>query len=263
MDKIMRFQIADYLNIGTEETPDYAFLGAGFNTLDETVGAQTDSKIYINDKTATTTVKSYQTEFPYDTDMVKDEKAGMALYAVGRDHKTGSDAEFDYVRVDLYDPVPDKTNLFKARKFRVAAVVSDSKGNGGEVMVNTGTLSCVGDPVQGYFNTVTKKFGKTVEEVEDIAETLGTLTVSSVAGTSTGDTKITITENKLDSSNTYVYKVGTDELTVTLDQDCSLLDSWDGTSDITAATGDVITIVEVDSSKRAKAVGHTTVTAQA
>lgn len=164
MDKVMRFQIADYLNIGTEETPNYAFLGAGFNTLDETVGAQTDSKIYINDKTATTTVKSYQTEFPYDTDMVKDEQAGMALYAVGRDHKTGVDAEFDYVRVDIYDPVPNKANIFKARKFRVAAVVTDSKGNGGEVMVNTGTLSCVGDPVQGYFDTTTKTFTEEIPE---------------------------------------------------------------------------------------------------
>lgn len=259
MDKIMRFQIADYLNIGTEETPDYAFLGAGFNTLDETVGAQTDSKIYINDKTATTTVKSYQTEFPYDTDMVKDEKAGMALYAVGRDHKTGKDAEFDYVRVDLYDPVPDKTNLFKARKFRVAAVVSDSKGNGGEVMVNTGTLSCVGDPVQGYFDTTTKTFTETIPESQQI----GTLTISSAAGTSTGDTKITVTESKLNETDTYVYKVGTDALVVALDQDCSLLDIWDGTSDITAETGKVITVVEVDSSKKAKAVGHATVTAQA
>ena len=167
MDKIMRFKIADYLNVGTNETPEYAFMGAGFNTLDETVGAQTDSKTYINQVTASTTVKGYQTEFPYDTDMVKDEKAGMALYAVGRDHKTGSDAEFDYVRVDLYDPVPEKTNLFKARKFRVAAVVSDSKGNGGEVMVNTGTLSCVGDPVQGYFDTTTKKFSETIPTTEE------------------------------------------------------------------------------------------------
>ena len=44
MDKIMRFKIADYLNVGTSEAPEYAFMGAGFNTLDETVGAQTDSK---------------------------------------------------------------------------------------------------------------------------------------------------------------------------------------------------------------------------
>ncbi|NFS12782.1 hypothetical protein FDE77_16335 [Clostridium botulinum] len=168
MKKAMRYDIADYLNIGEKgsEAATYVLLGTGVNTLDESVGAQTDSKTYINDKTQTTTVKGYQTEFPYDTDMVLDEEAGMALYKVGRDHLTGQDAEFDYVRVDLYDPVKEKINLFKARKFKVAAVVSDSKGNGGEVMVNTGTLSCVGDPTQGYFDTTTKKFSETIPEAQ-------------------------------------------------------------------------------------------------
>lgn len=260
MDKIMRFQIADYLNVAEKGSPEeYALMGAGFNTLDETPGAQTDSKTYINQKTESNTVTSYKTEFAYDTDFVKDEKAGMSLYKVGRDHLTGEEAERDYVRVDLYDPVPEKTNLFKARKFRVAVVVSDSKGNGGEVMVNSGKLACVGDPIQGYFNTTTKTFTETIPESQQIK----TLTISSAAGTNTGDTKITVTESKLDSSNSYVYKVGTEALAVTLDQDCSLLDTWDGTSDITAETGKVITVVEVDSNKKAKAVGHTTVTAQA
>lgn len=177
MRKVMRNKIADYLNIGEKDTPEYALMGAGFNTLDETVGAQTDSKTYINESTATTTVKGYQTEFPYDTDMVKDEQAGMALYRVGRDHLTGEDAEFDYVRVDLYDPVEGRQNLFKARKFKVAAVVSDSKGSGGEVMVNTGTLSCVGDPVQGFFDTTTKTFTEQIPEASEDNAEVGTATV--------------------------------------------------------------------------------------
>lgn len=255
MDKVMRFKIADYLNIGTSDTPEYAFMGAGFNTLDETVGAQTDSKTYINDKTATTTVKGYQTEFPYDTDMVRDGKAGMALYKVGRDHLTGQDAEFDYVRVDLYDPVENKSNLFKARKFRVAAVVSDSKGNGGEVMVNTGTLSCVGDPIQGYFNTATKTFST---EPGDI-DVLETLTVTSVAGATTGSTKITITP-ALVSGNSYKYKTAANPTLPTINQICTTgYTAWDGTSDITATDGNKIVIVEVDSDNKAKKAGITTV----
>lgn len=259
MKKAMRYDIADYLNIGTKTAPNFALLGTGFNTLDETVGAQTDSKIYINEKTQSTTIKSYQTEFAYDTDMVLDEEAGMFLYAVGYEHKTGEDAETDYVRVDLYDPVQDKSNVFKARKFRVAIVCSDSKGNGGEVMVNTGTLSCVGDPVLGFFNTVTKKFGETAEEVEDIAETLGILTVSSSAGSSVGTTAITVVES-LESGNSYRYNLGSSETTVTINQDCSSLNSWDGSSDITASAGQTITIVEVDSENKAKKAGHATVT---
>lgn len=254
MKKAMRYDIADYLNIGEKgsESENYALLGTGVNTLDETVGAQTDSKTYINDKTQTTTVKGYQTEFPYDTDMVLDEAASMALYKVGRDHKTGEDAEFDYVRVDIYDKVSD--NVFKARKFRVAAVVSDSKGNGGEVMVNTGTLSCVGDPVQGTFNTTTKKF-----TADEDAEAIGTLIVSSAAGSSTGDTKLTVSPT-LTSGNSYKYKLGSSATTITINQDCSLLDSWDGTADIVAIAGQTITVVEVDSDNKAKKSGSTTVT---
>ena len=45
-DTIMRFQVADYLNIGTD-TEQWELMGAGFNTLDENPAAQTESKTYI------------------------------------------------------------------------------------------------------------------------------------------------------------------------------------------------------------------------
>lgn len=100
-------------------------------------------------------------------------------------------------------------------------------------------------------------------ELVDSSSTLGTLTVSSVAGTASGDTKITITETKGDG-NSYVYKVGTAAEDVVYGQ---LLKTgwtaWDGASDITAATGKKITVAEVDGNKRAKAAGNATVTAKA
>ena len=55
----------------------------------------------------------------------------MALYKVGRDHLTGSNAEFDYVRVDLFDK--ETEGAYPARKFRVAAEISDFAGEGGAV----------------------------------------------------------------------------------------------------------------------------------
>lgn len=39
MEKIMRYQIADYLNTGTAEEETYALMGTGFNTLDEESGS--------------------------------------------------------------------------------------------------------------------------------------------------------------------------------------------------------------------------------
>ena len=40
---VMRHMIADYLNVGTSEKPEYVLMGTGFTTLDESPGAQTES----------------------------------------------------------------------------------------------------------------------------------------------------------------------------------------------------------------------------
>lgn len=157
-ETVMRYQIADYLNTGTDDTEQYELCGTGFNNLDEEPSAQIDSKIYINDKTATSYVKSYETVFPFDSDLIASEKAVMALYDVGRNHKTGAEAEMDYVRVELFKPVESKENTFSARKFRVSAEVSSISGEGGEAIAVSGNLNSVGDFVEGEFNTQTKTF---------------------------------------------------------------------------------------------------------
>lgn len=159
MDKVVRSKIADFLNVSTTATPEWVLLGAGVNSLNESPNAQIDTKTYISDVTASSTIKSYNTQFAYDADLVADEKGIMFLYAVGRDHKVGKDAETDYIRVDLYDPVAEGiTDKFKARKFRVSIEVSSNAGAGGETVATTGNLNCVGDPVQGYFDITTKTF---------------------------------------------------------------------------------------------------------
>ena len=82
----------------------------------------------------------------------------MALYDIGRNQKTGADAEMDYVRVELFQPVEGSANTFAARKFRVAVEVSSVSGEGGGIMKVTGNLNGVGDFIDGTFNTATKTF---------------------------------------------------------------------------------------------------------
>ena len=91
---------------------------------------------------------------------------------------------------------------------------------------------------------------------------LGTLTVSSVAGTANGDTKITITEPKGDA-NSYKYKVADAAVDVTYKQSVRNWTAWDGASDITAETGKTITVVECDAEYLALKAGSNTVTAKA
>ncbi|MCI8940299.1 MAG: phage major capsid protein [Dorea sp.] len=88
---------------------------------------------------------------------------------------------------------------------------------------------------------------------------LGKLTVTSVPGTKAGDTKITVTP-ALTSGNSYKYKVG-EELDVPVrGQNVKGWTAWNGTSDITAKSGDEIVIVECDDSGQTVNAGKAAVT---
>lgn len=157
-ETVQRYMIADYLNIEKSGTESYVLMGTGFNTLDENPTAQNQETIYISDKSATNYIKSYKPVFAFDTDLIASEEAVMALYDVGRNRRTGSDAEFDYVRVELFKPVSGSENTYEARKFRVSCEVSGVSGSGGETIKVTGNLNGVGDFTDGTFNITTKAF---------------------------------------------------------------------------------------------------------
>lgn len=155
---ILRHRVADYLNVGTSEEPDWKLMGAGFTTLDEEPGAQSESTKYVNEATSSSSVVSYETTFPFEAEHIPSEEAVDALYMVGRNHYTGSDAQFEYVRVELWNPVTEGSaqNTFEARKFLVSCEISSYSGENKQVLA--GNLNAVGDPVLGTFNTQTKEF---------------------------------------------------------------------------------------------------------
>jgi len=91
---------------------------------------------------------------------------------------------------------------------------------------------------------------------------LGTLTVTSEAGTAVGDTKITVTPAKAEG-NIYKYKVADTATAVTYDMNVQNWSVWDGIADITAATDKVITVVEATADYKARAAGSATVVSKA
>lgn len=93
-------------------------------------------------------------------------------------------------------------------------------------------------------------------------ETLGNLTVTSAAGAASGTTKITVTPAKANAGNVYKYKIGSAAETVTYGQNVRNWSTWDGASDITAASSQKITVVEADSAYKALKSGDATVTAK-
>lgn len=95
------------------------------------------------------------------------------------------------------------------------------------------------------------------------AGTLGELTVTSAEGTNSGDTKITVTPS-LASGNSYKYKTAANPTMPTYGQILtSGWTAWNGTSDITATTGNKIVVAEVDSSNACMKAGETTITSKA
>lgn len=90
------------------------------------------------------------------------------------------------------------------------------------------------------------------------------LTVSSAAGTETGDTAITVAGYTLKTGETYKYKVasGTAPSILAGQIPDSTWTAWDGEDDITAATSKKITVVVLSAFGEAKASGNATVTAK-
>ncbi len=145
----------------------------------------------------------------------------------------------------------------------------------GLVYTVSGETNLIGFHTQGNYNTAVSEafaiMGLTLfaEYIDAIAvgtinptKTLGTLTVNSVAGSASGNTKVTVAPAKSGAGNVYKYKVATAETTVEYGQNVKNWSAWDGESDIAAATGQVITVVECDSTYKALSAGHATVTAK-
>ena len=98
----------------------------------------------------------------------------------------------------------------------------------------------------------------------DSTPSLASLTVTSQASSTTsGDTKIAVSGYTPGTGETLKYKVGTDAPSVTYGQNLKSWTTWDGSADITAATGKKITVAYVDTNYRAQAAGSATVTAKA
>ena len=145
----------------------------------------------------------------------------------------------------------------------------------GLVYTVSGETNLIGFHTQGNYHTAVSEafaiMGLTLfaEYIDAVAvgtinatQTLGTLTVNSTAGSKSGDTKVTVTPEKVSAGNVYKYKVASSETSVDYGQNVKNWSAWDGESDITAATGQVITVVECDSTYKALSAGHATVTAK-
>ncbi|GAE00957.1 hypothetical protein CBO05C_0647 [Clostridium botulinum B str. Osaka05] len=141
---------ANYLKVDEK----FELLGAGFTELNETPAAQTTSKRYINQSSASQSITGYEWTTSFNADQIASEEVIEYIRNIGEMQKTGPDTETDYLIVDLDKPA---VTGFRARKFKVAIAVDSFDDNDGELGI-AGNFLGISDPVEGTFDLSTKEF---------------------------------------------------------------------------------------------------------
>lgn len=145
----------------------------------------------------------------------------------------------------------------------------------GLVYTVSGETNLIGFHTQGNYHTAVSEafavmgltlFAEYIDAIAvitiDETPTLGTLTVTSAVGGTSGNTKITVNPAKENANNVYKYKVATEAVTVGYGQNLRNWTTWDGKADVKATTGQKITVVECDGTYKALNAGSTSVTAK-
>lgn len=145
---------ANYLKVGE----DFELLGTGFTELNESPSAQTTSKRYINQASATQSITGYEWTTSFNTDQIVSDKAIEYIREIGEVQKTGADAESEYIIVDLDKPGTAE-GTYRARKIKVAIAVDSFDDNDGELGIS-GSFLGQSDPVEGTFTVSDKTFAE-------------------------------------------------------------------------------------------------------
>ena len=144
---------ANYLKVADA----FELLGTGFTELDESPSAQTSSKRYINQSSATQSITGYEWATSFNADQIVSEAAITYIRKIGEMQLLGADTESEYIIVDLDKPAATPPGGFRARQFSVATQVDSFDNNDGELGVS-GSFLGISDPVEGTFDTALKTF---------------------------------------------------------------------------------------------------------
>lgn len=149
---IMEYDEAHYFGINDE-----IVLGGVITEMTESSNPTESEKQYIHQKSKVTKVTGFSNEFPITLDMVKGDKVFEYMYNLFYERKVGSDLDMDHYIVNLWEPVADQENTYKARKIVQTCSITGCNGAAGEQKQITGSLKG-GDFVYGTFDVSTKKF---------------------------------------------------------------------------------------------------------
>ena len=151
---VQRTDIVPFMNTGTEESPQWKQMGAGWIKFSESPNAQTKSKKYINEKTERESVTRYKPKFDFEADLMHADPTIKKVYDIARNRETGSGAIVDILIVDKIGEEP--VDGYEARRMKLAVSVSSVDGD--DDMTISGSLNGQGDDIKGKFVTSTSTF---------------------------------------------------------------------------------------------------------
>ncbi len=156
----MREKLMHFFDIGDTGKEEYVLIGDGVSSLTEEFNPENETKHYINQSSGTANVKSYAPSISVEKEYIKDEKLQKWIDKKVRILPTGASARSSYVRVNILEE-PTEDGVWPAVKRACTYQFDSIGGDGGSELVNSMTLSGVGDGIQGTFNVATRTFTAT------------------------------------------------------------------------------------------------------
>lgn len=151
---VRRNQWASYMNTGTGDQESYSLIGDGFTQLSESKNPKEYSRQYVNMASEATDVVGYAPSIAYSCDVYSGDPCIKKILEITDGEYVGTDAHVSIVNVNRWDG--DETARVATR--RKYAVIPDSKGDGTDALVISGSFKAVGDIEKGTFNETTKAF---------------------------------------------------------------------------------------------------------
>lgn len=144
-----RTNMVSFLDIGllmNGTTSNIVELGDGFTDLKEDWAPETESKQYVNMKSAANTVKGYKLEMEAEREYLSDDVQNT-VDTLFKEFPTGEGCNTYYYRFYKTDTV--STGVFNAIKVPVTIAPKATGGAGGDVLTSSIQINGNGDAIKG------------------------------------------------------------------------------------------------------------------
>ena len=152
---VSRSELLSFMNTSTDTTEAYNLIGEGFTSLSESKNTKEYSRHYVHEKTERTDVIGYAPSVAYSVDVYTNNPVIDRIREVADKELIGTDAQVDIVSVEKFGSADEAACTAYKRRY---AIIPDSKGDGTDALVYTGTFKAVGELVPGTFDLSTKTF---------------------------------------------------------------------------------------------------------